>query len=68
MPFSIALDIYSQVSNKQAGWNKDTGRGKFWKVNKQAGSNNQSGWGKNLKMNKYAGSITLSSCHHILIQ
>ena len=46
---------YSQVSNKQAGWNKHAGRGKSWKANKQAGSIKQSGWGKNLKFNKHAG-------------
>ena len=55
MPFSIALDIYSQVSNKQAGWNKHPGTGKSWKVNKQTGANKQSWWGKNLKMNKHPG-------------
>ena len=57
-------DAYSQVSMKQAGWNKHTGRGKAWKVNKRAGSNKRSGWGKNLNL-KHPGSITIFQSHQM---
>ena len=42
----VGIDGYSQVSNKQAGWNKHAGRGKSWKVNKRAGSKNDQGGAK----------------------
>ena len=51
--------VYSQVSNKRVGWNKQAGMGKSWKLNKQAGWKRHSGLGKNLKMNKHKGSIAI---------